>query len=59
MIKYAWQAVKLHTKLYSENLKESNHLGDIRIDARVILKYILTDVTIKGTSYTIMLFDIN
>jgi hypothetical protein len=41
MIKYAWQAVKLHTELYSEILKKSNHLGEIRIDVRVILTLIV------------------
>ena len=38
MIKYAWQTVKLHTKLYSENLKKSDRLGEIRIDVWLIIE---------------------
>ena len=39
--------------------KKDKSLGEIRIHVRIILKWILTDLKIKGTSYTIMLFDIN
>jgi hypothetical protein len=37
-VKHAWQAQKLALKFYFVNLKRNNHLGEIRIDDRVILK---------------------
>jgi hypothetical protein len=31
----------MHTKSFSENLKERNHLGNFGMSGRIILKYIL------------------
>jgi hypothetical protein len=35
------QMINVHIKYYSENLNKRNHLGDLGVNERVILNYIL------------------
>jgi hypothetical protein len=37
----SWGRSDVHTKMYSENVKEKDHLGNVVIDRRIILKWIL------------------
>jgi len=38
---HVWGRKKMHTGLYWVSLKEGDHLEDVRVDGRVILKLIL------------------
>jgi hypothetical protein len=38
---YAWEGWEVHLKFELENLKGRDHLKDLGIDGRIILKWIL------------------
>jgi hypothetical protein len=46
---------KGHTKFWSENLIGRHHLGDLGMDGRIILKYIVTCLTEGRRYYTTLL----
>jgi len=35
-----WEIVQVHTRFWWRDLREGNHLEDLRIDGRIILKWI-------------------
>jgi hypothetical protein len=40
-VAYIGEKIKMHTKFWYKNLKESDHLEDLGIDERIISKWIL------------------
>jgi hypothetical protein len=40
-MRHAWERLEMHAEFWSENLKGRYHLGDLLIDERIILKWIL------------------
>jgi len=40
-MQHSWRRREMHTKFCTENMKGKEELGDLRVDGRIIVKYIL------------------
>jgi len=53
-ISHAWEGSEIRTKVWLENVNGRTHLGDIHVDRRIILEWILEKWIGKGVNWIYM-----
>jgi hypothetical protein len=40
-MQHAWEKIEIHTEFWLQNLKEGDHVEDLNVDGKIILRGIL------------------